>query len=96
MSESIHGIKVDYLGKRPEHGTETAKINLLKRAASALLNAQLIPLIEEFISAIKTNLAKRGINAPIAIVRGDGSLMSETFALDHPVETLIHILLGYS
>lgn len=67
----------------------TAKINLLKRAASALLNAQLIPLIGEFISAIKESLSMRGINAPIAIVRGDGSLMSEGFALDHPVETLL-------
>ena len=77
-------------GKKVICGHElTAKINLLKRAASALLNAQLIPLIEEFISAIKINLAKRGIDAPIAIVRGDGSLMSEAFALNHPVETLL-------
>lgn len=81
---------VEMTGKKVICGHElTAKINLLKRAASALLNAQLIPLIEEFISAIKTNLSKRGIEAPIAIVRGDGSLMSEAFALNHPVETLL-------
>lgn len=77
-------------GKNVVCGHElTAKINLLKRAASALLNAQLIPLIGDFISAIKISLAKRSINAPIAIVRGDGSLMSEDFALMHPVETLL-------
>ncbi|MCD6321434.1 MAG: hydantoinase/oxoprolinase family protein [Clostridiales bacterium] len=81
---------VGMTGKKVICGHElTAKINLLKRAASALLNAQLIPLIGEFISAIKTNLGKRGIDAPIAVVRGDGSLMNETFALDHPVETLL-------
>lgn len=77
-------------GKKVICGHElTAKINLLKRAASALLNAQLIPLISDFISAIKTSLDSRGIKAPIAIVRGDGSLMNEAFALEHPVETLL-------
>ena len=77
-------------GKKVVCGHElTAKINLLKRAASALLNAQLIPLIGEFLAAIKTSLDKRGIKAPIAIVRGDGSLMNEAFALEHPVETLL-------
>ncbi len=67
----------------------TAKINLLKRAASALLNAQLIPLITGFLEAIKKSLISRGINAPIAIVRGDGSLMQESFAAEHPVETVL-------
>lgn len=84
--EIIHNLT----GKNVVCGHElTAKINLLKRAASALLNAQLIPLIEDFISAIKISLSKRNIRAPIAIVRGDGSLMSENFALMHPVETLL-------
>ena len=90
FEKHVKSLIVEMTGKKVICGHElTAKINLLKRAASALLNAQLIPLIEEFISAIKINLAKRGINAPIVIVRGDGSLMSETFALDHPVETLL-------
>ena len=90
FEKHVKSLIVGMTGKKVICGHElTAKINLLKRAASALLNAQLIPLIEEFIFAIKINLGKRGIDAPIAIVRGDGSLMSETFALDHPVETLL-------
>ncbi|MDX1358207.1 MAG: hydantoinase/oxoprolinase family protein [Clostridia bacterium] len=81
---------LELTGKKVVCGHElTAKINLLKRAASALLNAQLIPLIGEFLLAIKDSLAQRNIEAPIAIVRGDGSLMSEEFAFDHPVETLL-------
>lgn len=77
-------------GKNVVCGHElTAKINLLKRAASALLNAQLIPLISGFLQAIKQSLVSRGINAPIAILRGDGSLMQESFAAQHPVETIL-------
>jgi N-methylhydantoinase A/oxoprolinase/acetone carboxylase beta subunit len=61
----------------------------MKRAASALINAQLIPLINEFLDAVKANLIKRNIKAPMVIVRGDGTLMSEEFARKMPVETLL-------
>jgi len=67
----------------------TAEINSLKRAASALLNAQLLPLINDFMNAVKASLKEMNIDAPIAIVRGDGSLMSEKFAREKPVETLL-------
>lgn len=67
----------------------TAEINSLKRAASTLLNAQLIPLINDFINAVKISLKDMQINAPLVVVRGDGSLMSEEFAREKPVETLL-------
>ncbi|MHB1484415.1 MAG: hydantoinase/oxoprolinase family protein [Saccharofermentanales bacterium] len=67
----------------------TGEINSLKRAASALLNAQLIPIINEFFNAVKISLKEKGIKAPLVIVRGDGSLMSEEFARGKPVETLL-------
>lgn len=67
----------------------TGELNSLKRAASALLNAQLIPIIDDFLKAIKKSLSQHGIHAPLVIVRGDGSLMSESFARDKPVETLL-------
>ncbi len=79
-----------WTGKRIVCGHElTAKLNLFKRAASALLNAQLIPLVSEFMDSIKVNLDARGIIAPLTIMRGDGSLMSEDFARQKPVETLL-------
>jgi N-methylhydantoinase A/oxoprolinase/acetone carboxylase beta subunit len=67
----------------------TGEVNSLKRAASALLNAQLIPIINEFLNAVKISLKKKNIEAPLVIVRGDGSLMSEAFARGKPVETLL-------
>lgn len=65
------------------------EINSLRRAASTLLNARLIPLITELLQAIKHSLIKADINAPLMIVRGDGTLMTESFAMQKPVETLL-------
>ncbi len=67
----------------------TGEVNSLKRAASALLNAQLVPLVNNFINAVKASIASKGIKAPLVIVRGDGSLMSEEYACEKPVETMI-------
>ena len=64
-------------------------IDALQRGSSVLLNARLIPIIEEFISAIKTVLKDRNINVPVGIVRSDGSLMSEKFTSVYPVETIL-------
>lgn len=65
------------------------ELNFMKRAASALINAQLVPLINEFLDSVRYNLDIRKINCPLVIVRGDGTLMSEEIARQMPVETLI-------
>ena len=65
------------------------ELNCLQRGASTLLNARLFPVIKEFIAAIKTAVAARGIGASIFIVRSDGSLMSDEFANVRPIETLL-------
>ena len=65
------------------------ELNCLQRGASALLNARLVPVIRDFLRAIKTAMAARGINAQVVIVRSDGGLMSEEFAHMRPVETLL-------
>lgn len=67
----------------------TVELNSLKRSASTLLNAQLIPLINDFLNAVRDGLKEMEIAAPLMIVRGDGSLMSEEFAREKPVETLL-------
>lgn len=63
--------------------------DVLKTIASTLLNARLIPLIVEFIEAVKRVMRLRGIHAPLSIVRSDGTLMSEDMARSCPVETLL-------
>ncbi len=63
--------------------------NIVKRGASALLNARLISVIQEFLDAVKRALDARKIGAPFVIVRSDGSLMTGEFTALHPVETLL-------
>jgi N-methylhydantoinase A/oxoprolinase/acetone carboxylase beta subunit len=64
-------------------------LNSVQRGSSTLLNARLIPIIEDFLKAIQTALENRAITAPIVIVRSDGSLMSKKFTTFRPVETLL-------
>jgi len=61
----------------------------MQRGAGALLNARLIPVIQEFLQAVHRAMEARQIAAPVVIMRSDGSLMSEEFAASHPVETLL-------
>ncbi|MGI6006669.1 MAG: hydantoinase/oxoprolinase family protein [Ruminococcus sp.] len=65
------------------------EVDVLKRGAGTLLNARLIPLITEFLQAVKNVMKARDLHMPIAIVRSDGSLMSEELAKECPVETLL-------
>lgn len=64
-------------------------LNAITRGAGAYLNAQLIPLIEDFLQAVKAVLKKHEIQAPVYIVRSDGSLMNERYTRKNPVETLL-------
>ena len=64
-------------------------MNSLQRGASTLLNARLIPIIQDFIKAIHKALEERNIHAEVVIMRSDSSLMSEAFAAQRPVETLV-------
>lgn len=63
--------------------------NIVKRGATALLNARLIFVINTFLNAVKRALDERNIKAPFVIVRSDGSLMTGKFTATRPVETLL-------
>ncbi len=65
------------------------EVDVLKRGAGTLLNARLIPLIADFLRAVKRVMKKRGLHIPVAIMRSDGSLMSEAMTKEYPVETLL-------
>lgn len=66
----------------------THQLNFMQRAQAAALNAGLLPVILEWIGAVKAILAEREIACPLYIVKGDGSLMEEGEALERPVQTL--------
>jgi N-methylhydantoinase A/oxoprolinase/acetone carboxylase beta subunit len=60
-----------------------------RRALTAVLNARLIGLIERLVAACEAHLAKRGIRAPLMVVRGDGALMAASVAHEKPIETIL-------
>lgn len=59
------------------------------RATTAALNAGLIPLIADLLDAVRGALTGLSIAAPLMVVRGDGSLMSEMTARARPIETIL-------
>jgi N-methylhydantoinase A/oxoprolinase/acetone carboxylase beta subunit len=67
----------------------SSKLGLHERTITAVLNARLIPIISDLVVSVKKVLATNGIEAPLMIVKGDGSLMGEEMARLRPVETIL-------
>jgi N-methylhydantoinase A/oxoprolinase/acetone carboxylase beta subunit len=64
-------------------------LNFRTRAVTAILNARIIPQVEQFIRELKKTLLELNISVPIAVVKGDGSVTSVGMALERPVETIL-------
>ena len=67
----------------------TRNLNAPRRALTAALNARLISLLQQLILAVRAALAEKGIHAPLMVVKGDGSLIESSVALQRPVETIL-------
>ena len=67
----------------------TTRLNAVRRATTAALNARLIPLLRELITTVRATLQEHGISAPLMIVKGDGSLVKAEWAMQRPVETIL-------
>lgn len=67
----------------------SAKLGGPRRALTTLLNARLISMIDRLAEATEGFLEKRGIAAPLMVVRGDGALVSAAFARQRPIETIL-------
>ena len=67
----------------------SSALGFYDRTVTAVLNARLIPVIKELIQATSRVLERCGINAPVMIVKGDGSLMQADYAVNRPIETVL-------
>jgi N-methylhydantoinase A/oxoprolinase/acetone carboxylase beta subunit len=67
----------------------TNKLNSIKRATTVTLNASLIPIIEDLNQRVKEVLQNKGINVPLLIVKGDGSLVKDKVIIERPIETIL-------
>lgn len=77
-------------GKPATCGHElTHRLDALRRATTVALNARLIPLICDLIDAVEITMREQGIDAPLMVVKGDGSLMESSMARERPIETIL-------
>lgn len=67
----------------------SSRLDAPRRALTAALNARLTPQIRRLIEALGAVLEAESIDAPLMIVKGDGSLMKAEVALECPVETVL-------
>lgn len=67
----------------------SSELGYYERTVTAVLNARLIPLITDLITAVKKSMSRRKICAPLVVVKGDGSLISEQVARQRPIETIL-------
>jgi N-methylhydantoinase A/oxoprolinase/acetone carboxylase beta subunit len=67
----------------------SAELDGPKRALTTLLNARLISMIGRLVATTEDFLTRRGVKAPLMVVRGDGALVSAAFARARPIETIL-------
>ncbi len=67
----------------------TTALGVRERTVTAILNARLISVIDRLMCAAKEALREKGLDIPIMIVKGDGSLMNESTARERPIETIL-------
>jgi len=64
-------------------------LNYRIRAATAALNARIIPCLEDLLENVQASLARRRIDAPQTVVKSDGSLIGVAAARQRPIETIL-------
>ena len=67
----------------------TSSLGYYDRTVTVELNARLIPVLCELMDAVKEVMGAHGIEAPLMVVKGDGSLMTEAIARNKPIETIL-------
>jgi N-methylhydantoinase A/oxoprolinase/acetone carboxylase beta subunit len=60
-----------------------------RRALTAALNARMVPPIKELIGSVQKILDRHRIDAPLMLVKGDGSLASLDNAIEKPIGTVL-------
>jgi N-methylhydantoinase A/oxoprolinase/acetone carboxylase beta subunit len=67
----------------------SSDLGMQERTVTAVLNARLMPLITDLMDSVKQGMERLKISAPLMVVRGDGSLISEKKAREKPIETIL-------
>ena len=59
------------------------------RALTATFNVRIISLIIELVESVRSSMHEYNIEAPLMIVKGDGSIASANSVIDKPIETIL-------
>lgn len=91
----IHEIKVkEYIESKTDLPVVcahelTGTLGFYERTVTSVLNGQLVPIIRNLIWDARVKLRDKGIDAPVMIVKGDGTFMSTDTARHRPIDTLL-------
>lgn len=66
----------------------SSRAGMKERASTACLNAQLLPVMQKFLSGISSALTACGITGEVLVVRGDATTMQMQEALTHAASTI--------
>lgn len=67
----------------------TGEYDAVRRAATAALNAGLVVVINRLLDAVRKSAEAAGLKVRLMVVKGDGSLVSEEWAREKPIETVV-------
>ncbi|MHB2165823.1 hydantoinase/oxoprolinase family protein [Alsobacter sp. R-9] len=60
-----------------------------RRALTAALNARIIARIAALVAAVRQAMVRNGLDAPLMVVKGDGSLAAADLVARRPIETIL-------
>ena len=91
----LHELKVKEMVR--EHGSLpvvcghelSGSLGFKERAATAILNAALLPVIAGFLDSMERVLRELSVNAPVFVVRGDGTMAELDYIRNRPAETIL-------
>ncbi len=66
-----------------------SELGYLERTNTAVVNAGLLPIIDNFVKAIKTILDELHIDAPVFVVKGDGTISKIDAVKNTPIDTVL-------
>ncbi len=67
----------------------SSSLGFNQRVSTCVMNARLIPVMDELIRTVNAILAEYRVGAPLLIVRGNGSMMTEDVARERPIEAVM-------
>ena len=59
------------------------------RALTATFNVRIVSLIFDLVESVRKSMSEQNIDAPLMIVKGDGSIASADSIIDKPIETIL-------